>query len=119
MRIGELAEQAAVSRDSLRFYERLGLIRSRRGANGYRDYPAETGQQLLYIKTAQRLGFSLSEIAQHLAGVANSAAPDAAVAELLRDRLGHIERQIAELQTLRDDIHQRLGSGCPLRVLPI
>ena len=44
MRIGELAQSTAVSRDSLRFYERLGLIGSRRSANGYRDYPLQVAR---------------------------------------------------------------------------
>jgi DNA-binding transcriptional MerR regulator len=52
MRIGELAQASAVSRDTLRFYEQRGLISAQRSANGYRDYPPEMVQLVLYIKTA-------------------------------------------------------------------
>ena len=49
MRIGELAQACAVSRDTLRFYEQRGLIAASRSANGYRDYPADIVQLVLYL----------------------------------------------------------------------
>jgi len=55
MRIGELARRAGVSRDAVRMYEKLGLIRSQRAGNGYRDFSADMLQQLLYVRTAQSL----------------------------------------------------------------
>ena len=51
MRIGELAQASAVSRDTLRFYEQRGLIAAQRSANGYRDYPPDMVQLVQYIKT--------------------------------------------------------------------
>ncbi|MET8446986.1 MerR family transcriptional regulator, partial [Streptomyces sp. NPDC005209] len=65
MRIGELAEQTGMTRDTLRFYEKVGLVEAQRLANGYRDFPPETVPWLLYVRTAQALGFSLAEIARH------------------------------------------------------
>ncbi|WP_263140580.1 MerR family transcriptional regulator [Pseudomonas sp. RIT-PI-AD] len=115
MRIGELARIASVSCDSLRFYERLGLIASRRAANGYRDYPAAAAQRVLYIKTAQRLGFSLAEVGANLAGVERAADPDTAVRLLLGDKLARVDQQIEALQHLREELRGRLGSDCPLR----
>ena len=67
MRIGELAQATAVSRDTLRFYEERGLIAAQRSANGYRHYPSEMVQLVQFIKTAQRLGFSLNEIGHSVA----------------------------------------------------
>ncbi|BBN52611.1 hypothetical protein TRE132_07360 [Pseudomonas chlororaphis subsp. aurantiaca] len=67
MRIGERAQACAVSRDTLRFYEQRGLIAAQRTANGYRDYPSDMVQLVLYIKTAQRLGFSLGAIGSGVA----------------------------------------------------
>lgn len=67
MRIGERAQACAVSRDTLRFYEQRGLIAAQRTANGYRDYPSDVVQLALYIKTAQRLGFSLGAIGSSVA----------------------------------------------------
>eukprot|EP01032_Pedospumella_encystans_P037187 gene37187-42118_t len=62
MQIGEIAAATGISRDTLRFYEKRGLLRARRSANGYRDYPPEAVDWLRYIRTAQQLGFSLKEI---------------------------------------------------------
>ncbi|MBV4460470.1 MerR family transcriptional regulator [Pseudomonas sp. COR58] len=114
MRIGELAQASAVSRDTLRFYEQRGLIAALRTANGYRDYPPETVQLVLYIKTAQRLGFTLNEIGGSVAALWQAPDPDNAVAQLLRDKLQLIETRIDELGALRAELQQRLGQACPL-----
>ena len=114
MRIGELAQACDVSRDTLRFYEERGLIAAQRSANGYRDYPPEMVQLVLYIKTAQRLGFTLGEIGNSVAALWNSPDPDDAVAQLLRDKLQLIETRMSELDVLRRELQQRLGQACPL-----
>lgn len=114
MRIGQLAALAGVSKDTLRFYEARGLIRSERGANGYRLYPEGTARLVAYIRTAQRLGFSLSEIGGHLPALWQTAEPDAAVAGLLRDKIAVIDGRIAELTALRNELESRLGEACPL-----
>jgi DNA-binding transcriptional MerR regulator len=66
MQIGTLSTLTGLSRDSLRFYEKRGLLQARRSANGYRDYPEEAVQWLGYVRTAQQLGFTLAEIAADL-----------------------------------------------------
>jgi DNA-binding transcriptional MerR regulator len=114
MRIGELAQASAVSRDTLRFYERRGLIAAQRSANGYRDYPAEMVQLVLYIKTAQRLGFTLGEIGSSVAALWQAPDPANAVTRLLQDKLNLIETRIAELDVLRQELQHRLGQQCPL-----
>ena len=53
MRIGELAQAAAVSRDTLRFYEQRGLIAAQRSANGYRHYPVEMVQLVQLVQQEQ------------------------------------------------------------------
>lgn len=53
MRIGDMAQATGLSRDTLRFYEKRGLLRARRGANGYRDYPPDAVAWLRYLRTAQ------------------------------------------------------------------
>lgn len=115
MRIGELAKACEVSRDTLRFYEQRGLIAARRSANGYRDYPVEMVQLVTYIKTAQRLGFSLGEISGHIGDLWQASDPDQAVTRLLQDKLALIESRIDELQQLRNELLQRLATTCPLR----
>ena len=114
MRIGELAQACAVSRDTLRFYEQRGLIAAQRSANGYRDYPSDMVQLVLYIKTAQRLGFSLGEIGSSVAALWQASDPDSAVTQLLQDKLTLIETRISELDELRQELKQRLGQPCPL-----
>jgi DNA-binding transcriptional MerR regulator len=114
MRIGELAQASAVSRDTLRFYEQRGLIAAQRSANGYRDYPPDMVQLVQYIKTAQRLGFTLGEIGNSVAAIWQSPDPDSAVTQLLQDKLRLIEARMTELGALRDELQQRLGQQCPL-----
>ena len=60
--IGELAEQAGVNRETLRYYERRGLLKpARRTESGYRVYDRQSAARLLFIKRAQTFGFSLDE----------------------------------------------------------
>jgi MerR family transcriptional regulator, copper efflux regulator len=115
LRIGRLAEVTGVSRDTLRFYEKRGLIRSQRHANGYRDYPEETAQLVGYIRTAQSLGFSLSEIGEHLPALWGASSPGEDVASLLREKIGAIDARIGALSALREELTRRLGVVCPLR----
>ena len=114
MRIGAIARAAGVSCDTLRFYEKLGLIRSTRTGNGYRSYAPETAQLVTYIRTAQKLGFSLGEIGANLAAVWNAADQDAAVASLLAAKVAVIDVRLAELQALRQELVQRIGQACPM-----
>ena len=63
MRVGELANRSGISASTLRYYEKLGLLRpASRNRSGYREYPKETLDQLVLIRRAKELGFSLREI---------------------------------------------------------
>lgn len=115
VRIGQLAQACGVSRDTLRFYEERGLIRSHRLANGYRDYDQETAQLVAFIRTAQQLGFSLNEIGSNVQALWDAPDPDRAVEALLRDKLALVEQRLADLQALRAALQQRLTLACPLR----
>jgi len=65
MRIGELARQAGVNVQTVRYYERRGLLDDPRGrGDGYREYGPDTLERLRFIRRAQELGFTLGEIAQ-------------------------------------------------------
>lgn len=115
MRIGELAAQADMSRDTIRFYEKIGLVTGRRLSNGYRDFAPETVTWLRYVRTAQALGFSLAEIARH--GEDLRDAPDSAEAlsALFEDKIRIIDERMGQLAALRADLQARVGTGCPLR----
>jgi MerR family transcriptional regulator, copper efflux regulator len=115
VQIGRLAGVTGVSRDTLRFYEKRGLIRSVRHGNGYRDYPEETAQLVGYIRTAQSLGFSLSEIGEHLPALWGAKAPGRDVAALLREKIGAIDARIGELTALRNELAARLDVVCPFQ----
>ena len=120
MQIGEMALATGLSRDTLRFYEKRGLLRARRGANGYRDYPPEAADWLRYLRTAQQLGFTLAEIEADMPLLASADAP--ATAELLRAalarKLADIDARIAGLTQLRGELARRLepqAAACPLQ----
>ncbi|MFF8278817.1 MerR family transcriptional regulator [Streptomyces lateritius] len=117
MRIGELAAQAGTSTDTVRFYEKIGLLTGRRLANGYRDFPPEAVSWLLYVRTAQTLGFSLAEIGRH--GEELRDAPDSAdaLSALFEEKIDVIDARMAELAALRAELTTRVGTGCPLRAV--
>ncbi|MFF3934789.1 MerR family transcriptional regulator [Streptomyces phaeofaciens] len=115
MRIGELATQAGLTRDTIRFYEKIGLVTGRRLDNGYRDFPPEAVPWLQYVRTAQTLGFSLAEIAR--TGEELRDAPDTAEAlsALFEEKIKAIDARMTQLAALRADLVARVGTGCPLR----
>lgn len=121
MLIGTLATLTGLSRDSLRFYEKRGLLQARRTDNGYRDYPAETVQWLGYVRTAQQLGFTLTEIAADMPLLAQGEEAGPALRAALARKLADIDARIAALQGLRAELAMRLaetpetGASCPLR----
>ncbi len=119
MQIGELAAATGLSRDTLRFYEKRGLLLSRRLANGYRDYPPEAVQWLCYLRAAQALGFTLAEIETGLPLLDDPAAAApllrAQLREALTRKLDDIDARIAGLSALRADLARELarpGFGC-------
>ncbi|MBI1764330.1 MAG: MerR family transcriptional regulator [Acidobacteria bacterium] len=107
MRIGAVAAQAGVNAQTIRFYERRGLLRKpQRLASGYRDYPAETIRIVRLIKQLQELGFTLTEIEALLR---LQAARKLALPELqaqLAAKLQTVEAQILSLHGLRDRLRE-------------
>ena len=117
MQIGELAAATGLSRDTLRFYEKRGLLASRRLANGYRDYPDEAVQWLCYLRAAQALGFTLADIETGLPLLADPAAGAPQLRAALARKLTDIDARIAGLTSLRADLVRELdrpGFGCPV-----
>jgi MerR family copper efflux transcriptional regulator len=117
MRIGELAAQTGTSKDTIRFYEKVGLVTGERLANGYRDFEPGMVEWIHYIRTAQTLGFSLAEIGRHGADLRD--VPDQAQAQalsaLFAEKIRVVDTRMAELSVLRADLETRVGTGCPLR----
>ncbi|SDE32003.1 MerR family transcriptional regulator [Glycomyces harbinensis] len=115
MRIGELSERSGLSRDAIRFYERIGLVGSQRSPNGYREFGAETVPWLDYVRTAQRLGFSLAEIGRHGEELRESPDSAEALSALFAEKIALVDAKMAELAALREELADRAGTGCPLR----
>lgn len=101
--IGELAARSGLTPDTLRYYERLGLLRpSRRSAGGFRLYDEATFDRLRFIKQAQLLGLSLDEIHALVSYRGQGGTKRCRrVRDLLRAKLADLERQLAELQEFR------------------
>jgi DNA-binding transcriptional MerR regulator len=107
---GEVARLAGVSRDTLRHYERKGvLMRPRRAPNGYRQYPATALGRVLLIQQAIKVGFTLDELAQIFKERARGKAPCRQVRQLAAEKLAAIETRLQEMVTVRDTLRALLG----------
>lgn len=109
MRSGQLARLARVSTDTLRHYERLGLLPApRRTPSNYRDYAASAERRVTLIQRALRVGFSLQELKAFLALRDMGGAPCRHVHLLLREKLRAMDEQIAALIAWRADVKRLL-----------
>lgn len=105
MRIGDLAARAGCSADALRYYERIGLLPDpARTPNGYREYPEEALQRLLFIRRAQGLGLGLRTIATLLSIADGGACPCHHMQEALLQKIEEISARIAELSAFNDQL---------------
>jgi MerR family mercuric resistance operon transcriptional regulator len=123
MRTSELADRAGVNNQTLRYYERRGLLDTPpRTTGGYRDYPDAAVDLLHFVKRAQVLGFTLDEIEEPLhldAGGPDSCTAARALAEA---RKADLEARIADLQRMQDSLAElvatcdqpRVDRRCPL-----
>ncbi len=111
LRIGQLARQAGVTTDTLRYYERLGLIApARRTAGGYRQYDPSAAQQVAFVHQAQALGLSLAEIREVVRMAAAGARPCAEVRAILQGHLRAVDGRIAALRSLRRTLARALAT---------
>ncbi|MDR3619532.1 MAG: MerR family DNA-binding protein [Paludisphaera borealis] len=120
---GALAESAGVNVETLRFYERKGLLPTPpRRASGYREYPTEDVQRIRFIKRAQELGFSLVEIKELLALRVRPGATPADVKTRAEEKLADIRRKIASLKAMEKAL-KKLNETCsghgPMAECPI
>ncbi len=120
---GELARQAGVGIETVRFYERQGLLAEpARRESGYRQYDDEAVAVIRFIRRAKELGFTLKEIKSLLALRNDSAATRADIRKQAREKLVNIEAKIADLTRMRAALSRLVmkchGSGskigCPI-----
>ena len=112
-RIGEIAERAGVSVETLRYYEKLRLLNApARTPGGYRVYSDAVVHQVKFIKQAQSLGLTLDDIQQLAAGrLRASHAPSCQkVRDLLTRRIEDIDARIKELREFRRTLHEHLAT---------
>jgi DNA-binding transcriptional MerR regulator len=114
LRTGEVAEAAGVNAQTLRYYHRRGLLEEPQRSNGgHRLYPPETVTVLRVIKAAQRLGFSLDEVADLVeAAVHRHGKPDSGLQVRATAKLAEVEQRIADLQAIRETLVQAVNAGC-------
>lgn len=119
--VGEVAERAGVAVSALHFYERRGLIRSRRTGGNQRRYDRDVLRRLAIIRMGQELGVPLSEIGEQLDTLPEGRPPGKAdwarLSARWRDRL---DRRISLMTRLRDELTGCIGCGClSLRTCPL
>lgn len=116
LRSGQVAAAAGVNRQTLRYYERRGLLAEPgRSPGGHRVYPPETVTRLRAIKAAQRLGFTLEEVAGLLGAGARhgrGGRADEGLRERARDKLAEVEARIVELTAVAGTLRAALAAGC-------
>jgi DNA-binding transcriptional MerR regulator len=112
LRAGEVAEAAGVNRETLRYYERRGLLGDPgRSPGGHRLYDERAVATLMTIKAAQRLGFTLDEVAELMA-VARPRGRDSSLQVRAREKLTEVEQRIADLELIRANLITALDAGC-------
>ena len=128
MQSGELSRLAGISTDTLRHYERLGVLpKPPRTNGGYRDYPANTLDRVRLVQSALKVGFSLPELATILRMRDRGEAPCHRVRAIAEHKLREVKQQINDLLGMRDQLERilkdwdarlaRTGKGKPARLL--
>ena len=116
MNIGQLAEQAGVSADTLRYYEREGLIEPpARAANGYRSYREVDAQRVRFVRSAQALGFTLAEIRGILPQLNAGRMDRRAIEAHLQAKIAEIDGHIRQMQAKKRELIATFNAlSCPV-----
>lgn len=114
LRSGQVADAAGVNVQTLRYYERRGLLAAPERSNGgHRMYPPEAVTVLRVIKAAQRLGFTLEEVGELLeAGMPRHGRTGAGLRRRAVAKIAEIEARIADLGTVREALAAAVAAGC-------
>ena len=111
--IGQVAKATGLPIDTIRYYEREGLIPApQRRASGYRDYPSSTVERLRFIGRAKELGFTLAEAGELLALSAQGRQDMAAMKAAAQAKLEVVDERLRELERIRDGL-RALVNACP------
>ena len=123
MRTSQVAAEAGGNAETLRYYERRGLLREPlRSESGYRTYPSDTVATVRFIKEPQKLGFTLTEIETLLHLGRGGPADCDAVRVFAVEKLRDLQSRIGSLTTMRDSLEQLIATcerPLPKRVCPL
>lgn len=108
LRSGDLARLSGVSADTLRHYERKGLLKPRRAPNGYREYPRHAVERVRLIRAALAIGFKLDDLERVFKIRDAGGAPCRQVRELAAAKLDEIEALVRDLTAMRDEMRELL-----------
>jgi MerR family mercuric resistance operon transcriptional regulator len=124
MTIGKLAKEAGIGVETIRFYEREGLLPrpARNGGSGYRQYPPENIQRINFIRQAKDLGFSLKEIGELLSLRATTKAKCGSVKKKAEMKIADVEKKIVDLTSIKSALEALIAkcdaekptSECPI-----
>jgi len=107
MRIGQLADQVGVTTETIRYYEKVGLLSApARTASGYRDYTQLAIDRLRFIRTARTVGFTLGEIGEILQLRDNGETPCNHVRGLIARHAADLQQRIKDLQSMQRDLER-------------
>lgn len=115
LRSGQVAAAAGVNPQTLRYYRRRGLLAEPdRSLGGHRLYPAETVTVLRVVKAAQRLGFSLDEVADLLDATRrrHGGRPKPGLHARAQAKLAEVEAKFADLQVIAETLRAAVDAGC-------
>lgn len=111
MRIGELAIATGTKAETIRYYEREGILPAAdRTDSNYRDYSDNHLAALTFVRRARQLGFSMAQVRELLALSDRVDNPCQVVDELVREQLEEVEQRILDLSSLRDELRLMLRS---------
>ena len=111
--VGEVARRAGVRTSALRFYEEHGLIVSQRSEVGHRRYGGDVLRRVAFIRVAQRVGLSLTEVGEALASLPSGRTPTHRDwARLARRWTPMLDERILLLQRMREQLDSCIGCGC-------
>ncbi len=112
MQIGELAKKSGLSIDTIRFYEKKGLLGSvlmERKSNNYREYSDESLERLLLIQQGKRLGFTLTEIHELVKDLESAQLTDTKKRSIIQQKLEQIDERIQELKTMKTYLLEKMN----------
>jgi redox-sensitive transcriptional activator SoxR len=113
VRVGEVAARTGVNVETVRYYERRGLLpRPDRDPSGHRRYDEETVRFLRAIKDAQAVGFTLTEIGEYLRAARRSRSPSEALRVRMAAKIDEIDSRIAALRRMREELARVVGCAC-------